>query len=48
MRLLGKYINGNIVTSIYNDGTKVRKTNDNYFVPLCVICVTLFVMKILC
>lgn len=45
---MSKISNCNIVTSIYNDGTKVRKTNDNYFVPLCVICVALFVMKILC
>lgn len=32
-KLLGKYINGNYTVRIYNDGTKVRKTDDNEFFP---------------
>ena len=31
MRLLGKYKNGNYEVEIYDDGTKVRKTEDDHF-----------------
>lgn len=33
MKLLGSYKNGNILTMIFDDGTKVRKTKDDDFVP---------------
>ena len=33
MKILGKYINGNIKTIIFDDGTKIRETNDNEFKP---------------
>lgn len=32
MYLLGKYRNGNYVTSIYSDGTKIRETEDDEFI----------------
>jgi len=31
--ILGKYINGNYTVTIYNDGTKIRETNDTNFIP---------------
>lgn len=31
MKLLGAYKNGNYATMIFDDGTKVRKTDDNVF-----------------
>ena len=33
MELLGAYKNGNYRTLILSDGTKIRKTNDDEFVP---------------
>ena len=39
MRLLGEYQNGNYTVKIYNDGTKIRETNDDVFVasfPECI------------
>lgn len=33
MGLLGKYKNGNFVTYIMNDGTKIRETKDDEFIP---------------
>ena len=33
MKLLGVYKNGNYTTMIFDDGTKVRKTDDNVFIP---------------
>lgn len=33
MKLLGKYRNGNFMTTIYSDGTLVRETEDDEFVP---------------
>lgn len=33
MKLLGRYQNGNIHTAIFSDGTKVRETNDDEFIP---------------
>lgn len=33
MELLGRYINGNFRTTILSDGTKIRKTKDDEFVP---------------
>ena len=33
MKLLGRYKNGNVDTSIYSDGTKIRHTNDDEFYP---------------
>ena len=33
MKLLGAYKNGNYATMIFDDGTKVRKTDDNVFIP---------------
>lgn len=33
MELLGRYINGNFKTTILSDGTKIRETEDNEFVP---------------
>jgi hypothetical protein len=33
MKLLGQYKNGNYTTKIYSDGTKVRMTNDDEFIP---------------
>lgn len=33
MELLGSYINGNVKISIYDDGTKIRETECNEFVP---------------
>lgn len=32
MKLLGTYKNGNYITSIFNDGTKIRTTNDDEFI----------------
>lgn len=32
-RVLGKYLNGNVKTTIWNDGTKVRETEDDQFIP---------------
>lgn len=34
MELLGVYKNGNFSTQIFSDGTKIRKTEDNEFIPL--------------
>lgn len=34
VKLLGKYKNGNFTTSLYEDGTKIRKTQDSQFLPL--------------
>jgi len=31
--VLGQYMNGNISTTIYDDGTKIRVTKDDYFKP---------------
>lgn len=31
MRLIGKYVNGNYKVAIFNDGTKIRHTDDNYW-----------------
>lgn len=33
MKLLHSYQNGNSLVSIFNDGTKVRETNDDVFIP---------------
>jgi hypothetical protein len=33
MQLLGEYRNGNYTVSIYNDGTKVRETEEDIFIP---------------
>ena len=33
MKLLGEYQNGNYTVSIYNDGTKIRETEEDNFVP---------------
>lgn len=33
MKLLGKYKNGNYHVMLFDDGTKVRRTNDDEFVP---------------
>ena len=31
MKLLAKYLNGNVTTSIYDDGTRIRETEDDEF-----------------
>lgn len=33
MKMLGKYKNGNYDVVIFDDGTKIRKTNDDKFIP---------------
>lgn len=33
MKILGKYRNGNYTVEIWNDGTKVRKTEESEFIP---------------
>lgn len=33
MDLLGIYKNGNFITKIFSDGTKIRETDDNEFIP---------------
>ena len=33
MELLGRYRNGNYVTTILSDGTRIRETNDDKFIP---------------
>ena len=33
MKLLAKYQNGNLITELYNDGTRVRTTEDDFFAP---------------
>lgn len=33
MKLLGSYTNGNYHVRVYNDGTKVRESNDSFFKP---------------
>lgn len=33
MRLIGSYKNGNIRTAIFSDGTKIRETDDDEFIP---------------
>lgn len=33
MNIIGRYKNGNYAVSLYNDGTKVRETNDDEFIP---------------
>lgn len=33
MELLGRYVNGNVVTTILSDGTRIRETNDDEFKP---------------
>lgn len=33
MELLGRYKNGNFVTTILGDGTKIRETKDDEFIP---------------
>ena len=34
MELLGRYKNGNFVTTILSDGTKIRETKDDEFIPV--------------
>ncbi len=34
MELIGSYKNGNIHTSIFSDGTKIRETEDDEFIPI--------------
>ena len=33
MNIIGRYRNGNYTVSLYSDGTKVRETNDDEFIP---------------
>lgn len=33
MELIGQYKNGNYITSLFSDGTKIRSTNDDEFIP---------------
>lgn len=33
MKLIGQYKNGNFVTRIFDDGTKIRETEDDEFIP---------------
>lgn len=33
MELLGRYKNGNMITSIFDDGTRIRETEDDEFMP---------------
>lgn len=33
MKLIGSYKNGNYITLIFDDGTKIRKTDDDEFIP---------------
>lgn len=33
MNIIGRYRNGNYTVSLYNDGTKVRETEDDEFIP---------------
>lgn len=33
MKLLAKYQNGNLTTELYDDGTRIRETEDDQFVP---------------
>lgn len=33
MELLGRYKNGNYITTILSDGTRIRETNDDEFIP---------------
>ena len=33
MNLIGFYKNGNFTTKIFSDGTKIRETEDNEFIP---------------
>ena len=33
MELLGRYKNGNFHVAIFDDGSKIRETNDDEFVP---------------
>lgn len=33
MNIIGRYRNGNYIVSLYNDGTKVRETEDDEFTP---------------
>lgn len=33
MELLGRYRNGNYITTILSDGTRIRETNDDEFIP---------------
>lgn len=33
MNIIGKYKNGNYVVTLLSDGTKIRETNDNEFIP---------------
>ena len=33
MNIIGKYKNGNYIVSLYSDGTKVRETEDDEFIP---------------
>ena len=33
MKILGRYLNGNVLTTIFSDGTLVRQTNDDEFRP---------------
>lgn len=54
MELLGRYINGNFKTTILSDGTKIRETEDDEFLPtfaenmdikICNFCAVLQVRK---
>ena len=38
MNIIGKYKNGNYSVELYNDGTKVRETNDDEFIPVFAEC----------
>lgn len=33
MKMLGRYKNGNYITTIFDDGTRIRQTEDNEFIP---------------
>ena len=34
LKLLAKYQNGNLVTELYDNGTRIRTTDDDEFYPL--------------
>ena len=43
--LLGKYQNGNYITTIYSDGTKIRETEKDIFIPEFAECIDMQISK---
>ena len=45
MKELGNYKNGNYTVNIYDDGTKIRETDENEFIPEFAECIDVNLYK---